>query len=581
MEKTVGSITSLANMVYIIANNILSPLGETTRENYDAVKEGRSALSLYTHRWNIPEPFTASLFNDEENRHLSIPGLSHFESMAVSSIRRALADISTDITQANTVLILSTTKGNIESLEHAGDATSGILPGDSAKRIAETLNIRQLPIVVCNACISGLSAIILASRLLEAHEYDYAIVCGADSQSRFIVSGFQSFKALSPEPCRPFDMERLGLNLGEAAATLVLSTKPQEGKPWRITSGAVRNDAYHISAPAKNGEGARLALCAAISGHEQENFAFINAHGTATMFNDQMESVAIERAGLTAIPVNSLKGYYGHTMGAAGVLETILSMEAVDDHTIVGTKGFEELGVSGRLLVSPTHQSTSEQGFIKMLSGFGGCNAVICATKSSLETEQRKDTMSYRQTHHIQITPDRVCVDDKVLDVETERGDLITGIYKRHIADYPKFYKMDGLSRLGFVASELLLQAEGVADEPAEDVSRAVILFNHSSSIAADRKYVESIENADEYFPSPSLFVYTLPNIVTGEIAIRHHYHGETSFYILPQRDNRIMTQILRCSFLDPSTRSAICGWLDFEDDRHYMADLSIIEHIN
>ena len=138
-----------------------------------------------------------------------------------------------------------------------------------------------------------------------------------------------------------------------------------------IGSGAIRNDATHISNPAKNGEGSYLALKAVVSDGDQKSLAFINAHGTATIFNDQMESVAIERAGLMDIPVNAYKGYYGHTMGAAGVLETILSMSALD------AQGYEELGVSGHISLSASHQSTSKSAFVKMLSGFGGCNAAL------------------------------------------------------------------------------------------------------------------------------------------------------------------------------------------------------------
>ena len=153
---------------------------------------------------------------------------------------------------------------------------------------------------------------------------------------------------------------------------------------------------------------------------------------------------------------------------------------------------------------------------------------------------------------------------------------LLTSLYKEYVADYPKFYKMDGLSRLGFVASELLLQAEGRERFVACD-DRAVIFFNHSSSISADRKYLESIADPENFFPSPSVFVYTLPNIVTGEIAIRNHYYGETSFYILPERSESQMESILRASCLDPTTRSILTGWLDYEDDEHFIVELKIV----
>ena len=273
-------------MVYKIADNILSPLGATTAENYQAVKAGRSALARYDQRWSLPDKvLTASLFSQEQEQQFLISGLSRFESMVVTTL---------DVSQPNIILIISTTKGDVELLEESPEADH-LSPADSAQRIARELGFTTDPIVVCNACISGLSALILASRLLEDGQYDHAVVCGADSQSRFIVSGFQSLKALSPEPCRPFDMERMGLNLGEAAATMILSNGSGD---WTIGHGAIRNDATHISNPAKNGEGSYLALKTVVDDTDKESLAFINAHGTATIFNDQMESVAIERAGL-------------------------------------------------------------------------------------------------------------------------------------------------------------------------------------------------------------------------------------------------------------------------------------------
>ena len=145
--------------------------------------------------------------------------------------------------------------------------------------------------------------------------------------------------------------------------------------------GAIRNDANHISGPSRVGEGSYRALCYAIGAIDPDKIAFINTHGTATLYNDEMESVAIERAGLATVPVNGLKGYYGHTMGAAGILETILSMYAIDEHNILATKGFETLGVTHPLLLSNQNQTTDKRMFIKLLSGFGGCNAALLFAK--------------------------------------------------------------------------------------------------------------------------------------------------------------------------------------------------------
>lgn len=577
-------------MAYIIADNIISPLGETSEENYLSVKAGRSGIRAYEPgTCNIPEEFYASLLFED------------FETLALRSAQKAIANAQLELKGKRTAFILSSTKGNIEE---------NISLADSAQRIASQLGIDSKPIVVCNACISGLSALILGNRLIDSGLYDAAIVCGCDTPRQFILSGFQSLKALSPEPCRPFDMERMGLNLGEAAATLILSKNPIQGNSWRMGDGFIRNDAFHISTPSKTAVGLYLSLQRTLESFTKEisstckqidlkeHLAFINAHGTATLFNDQMESVAIGRAGLSDLPANAYKSFWGHTMGAAGILETIISMKAIDDDTILGTRGFSELGVSGKMNICAENRPTDKKGFIKMLSGFGGCNATIWAAKkperenialSQIEQQNREFTT----THTIRITPEEVILDQRKLwEGKKELGEqegqehhsLLTFLYKQMIGNYPKFYKMDGLSRLGFVASEILLNAEkGDTDverreEEGERLleERAIIFFNHSSSIASDRNYKESINDKDNYFPSPSIFVYTLPNIVTGEIAIRNHFHGETSFFILPDKDERMMEEILQASCRDDQSKSFLTGWIDYEDERHFEADLKI-----
>ena len=602
-------------MAYIIADNIISPLGETSEENYLSVKAGRSGIRAYEPgTCNIPEGFYASLLFED------------FETLALKSAQKAIANAQKNIENAQkdigneqktmgnaqlelkgkrTAFILSSTKGNIEE---------NISLADSAQRIASQLGIDSKPIVVCNACISGLSALILGNRLIDSDLYDAAIVCGCDTPRQFILSGFQSLKALSPEPCRPFDMERMGLNLGEAAATLILSKNPIQGNSWRMGDGFIRNDAFHISTPSKTADGLYLSLQRTLESFTKEtsstckqidmkaHLAFINAHGTATLFNDQMESVAIGRAGLSDLPANAYKSFWGHTMGAAGILETIISMKAIDDDTILGTRGFSELGVSGKMNICAENRPTDKKGFIKMLSGFGGCNATIWAAKKPERenialSQKEQQNREFTTTHAIRITPEEVVLDHQKLwegnqnaneKLEEQEGaghhSLLTSLYKQMIGNYPKFYKMDGLSRLGFVASEILLNAEkGNTDverreEEGERLleERAIIFFNHSSSIASDRNYKESINDKNNYFPSPSIFVYTLPNIVTGEIAIRNHFHGETSFFILPDKDERMMEEILQASCRDAQSKSFLTGWIDYEDERHFEADLKI-----
>lgn len=573
-------------MVSVLADNVISPLGETSEENYQAVKEGKSAIHAYAPMTaGIPNGFVASLLS------------SDFEELAFRSAQKAIDASGINISSTRTVFILSSTKGSIEKLGQTDD--DKLYLGNIAQRIATRLGIQLSPIVVCNACISGLAAMILASRLLVSKKYDYAVVCGADCPGRFIISGFQSLNAMSAFSCQPFDIERQGLNLGEAAATVVLgreiTTKSVNNgcrrQVWQIGHGYIKNDAYHISAPSKTAEGLYEALQETMNGIDKRNIAFINAHGTATLFNDQMEAIAIHRAELQDIPVNALKGYVGHTLGAAGIMETILCMKAVDDHTVLGTRGYEEVGVSGRIQLSSKHHSTIKTSFIKQLSGFGGCNATLYAQSVGVKPLEFSDSKtngggsanisySVKKKHRVHITPQGVWLDGKVfaIDKEGKQSSLLTALYKQIMGNYPKYYKMDGLCRLGFIASELLLKAERDEGSFTEDINktRAIVFFNRSSSIASDKKYLASIVEKDNYFPSPSVFVYTLPNIVTGEIAIRNGYHGETSFYILPHKNELLMQDIIETTFMDEQTTSVLTGWLDYEDSEHFEADLYI-----
>ena len=571
-------------MVYQLADNITSPLGMTSAQNYQAVKAGRSALAPYSNLWEIPEPFTAALFSETQWQAMAREGLTRFESLVMHSVTQALEGTSIDSSSPRVVFILSTTKANIELLGDPETSPELLMPGESARRIAKALGLTTEPVVVCNACVSGLSALILAERLLTQRQYDYAIVCGADSLSRFVISGFQSFKSMDAQPCRPYDIERLGMNLGEAAATMILAGEHTgTGKGWALLQGTIRNDAHHISNPSNKGEGAYHAMMPLLQQVNQDELALVNAHGTATMFMDQMEAVALHRAGLSETPVNSYKGYFGHTLGAAGVLETILTIQALNDQSILGTRGFQELGVSVPIQVSAEAKVTDKKTFLKLISGFGGTNAALLVAAEPQVQEAPQNTTQTQQTHRVVITPEGVTIDGQPQTVTTIGKALLTELYRTHVGDYPKFYKMDGLSKLGFLAAELLTTAEAKAQateaepQPTETEQRAVILFNHSSSIDTDQQYLASIRPED-YFPSPSLFVYTLPNIVTGEIAIRHHLHGETSFYNLASRQEPLISQIQQAALADTATRSLITGWIDYEDEAHFCADMYILE---
>lgn len=379
--------------VFIVSDNITSPLGCTTEENFFQLTLNSSGIDQHTSPALSDKSFYAAMLSKQQNEHLTSDTTSdveytRFEKLVIHSITKALEDTDVDASASDTVIILSTTKGNISLLEteiNTPGLEQRISLNTSGKLIARHFNNVNPPVVVSNACISGLTALLTAKRLLQAGRYNHAVVVGADVISRFILSGFQSFQAISDRPCRPFDTSRNGITLGEAAGTIVLSCEKQHSlHKTRIVSGAVSNDANHISGPSRTGE----ELCIAINkslkaaGLTADEIAFISAHGTATLYNDEMEAKAFSLANLERVPVNSLKGYYGHTLGAAGMIESIVSIQSLQKGMILPTLGFEKSGVSTDINICDKVQSSKKNSFLKTASGFGGCNAALVFSKS-------------------------------------------------------------------------------------------------------------------------------------------------------------------------------------------------------
>ena len=179
-----------------------------------------------------------------------------------------------------------------------------------------------------------------------------------------------------------------------------------------------------------------------------------------------------------------------------------------------------------------------------------------------------------RILHYVHILPDAVTLDGVRLSVEGEGQALLSSLYREFVKDYPKFFKMDPLARLGLVATELLVGGESGRFTPRED--RAVLVSSRSGSLCDDRNYQKTIEEGD-YFPSPALFVYTLANIVTGEIAIRNKYEGDTTAYAMADFDAARLVAVVGDAFEDRVTTSAVCGWLECSDADRFEAVLLLV----
>jgi 3-oxoacyl-[acyl-carrier-protein] synthase-1 len=310
---------------------------------------------------------------------------SPFEQMCIYAVQEALNKTEINPENDDCIFILSTTKGNIEWLGQQSEERISLF--HSAKLIASFFNMQQRPIVVSNACISGSLALITAARMITTGKCKHAIVVGCDRFSSFVFSGFQSFHALADGLCKPFDKDRNGINLGEAAACMILSVDAATGaeEPLAILAGGgISNDANHLSGPSRTGAELSSAVDQAVRQADivAESIGMISAHGTATLFNDEMEAKALNLSGVSTVPLHSLKSYVGHTLGAAGIIESIIACMAMQQSVLPASLGYEHSGVTEPVNVL---QQPLEQGYnyvLKTASGFGGCNAALVWKKT-------------------------------------------------------------------------------------------------------------------------------------------------------------------------------------------------------
>ena len=371
--------------VYVISDNIISSLGFTTGENMKAIESGETGIRLHENDAIAPASYWASVADHQKLLQLfsaydAPKKYTLFEQMVICSMKQATEGLPFDIHSNKTLHILSTTKGNVDLLNKRSPFhtdSQRIYLWHTARLLKQFFGFAHQPLVVSNACISGVLAISIGARLIRSGQFDHIIITGADVVSEFVLSGFNSFLSLCQGPCKPFDRDRQGLSLGEAAGTIVLTSEKSFSKDAiEVGQGYTANDANHISGPSRTGEGLFLAINRALK-QTTEPVDYISAHGTATPFNDEMESIALTRAELNQVPVNSFKGFWGHTLGAAGVIETIAGIWSMKHDIAYKTLGFSNPGVSQPLDVIDQNRRLRINTFLKIASGFGGSNASL------------------------------------------------------------------------------------------------------------------------------------------------------------------------------------------------------------
>ena len=227
-----------------------------------------------------------------------------------------------------------------------------------------------------------MSALQQGAALIRRGQADAVFVAGVDLISQFVLAGFDSLKSLDPDGCRPFDKARAGLSLGEGAAAIVLVKRGLLSPPSIFLSGwSTSNDANHLTGPSRDGSGLALAIQRALAKAQiaPDKIDYINAHGTGTPYNDSMELLALRSVfGDRVPPFSSAKGIFGHTLGAAGILETVLCVLALRNNVLPGTPRLREPDpLAPDSLLREPRAATHLYCVLKINCGFGGSNAAL------------------------------------------------------------------------------------------------------------------------------------------------------------------------------------------------------------
>ena len=606
--------------VYISSSYMITSLGSGVQENFEAALQGQSGVHICLDTTKSQNPVMAGIidpavFEELSEKYDGSCGLGAYtdaELLAINCVENVVGDAGLP---ERTGLVIASAKGNVAMLEGRCGATKTqqvtdlqtALPTQGSKlpqcsenqsgassrkasypqhlqenrlnRVGEFFGIDESDVYyISNACISGVSALIFARRMILSGRYDNMIVVGVDVQNRFIISGFASFKSLSPELCRPYDASRCGLNLGEACGAVML-TKTGTSELVAIDGGSASDDANHISGPSRTGDGLYFAMRDAMSeaGVGPADVDMLQMHGTATAYNDEMESKAAGLAGLSDVPAQSLKPYFGHTMGASGIIETILAAEELKRGIFLGVKGFEELGVPVPLNVSAENRLiTNPHHCLKTASGFGGTNAaVLLSFETPAPASAKKTSSALNPVRRVQISQGQVNVDETSAFVssQTDFHTFSREAFKSREEANMKFYKMDDLCKLGYLASAWLLDGIEYGEEEC-----GIVMSGKYGCLDTDIRHQQIIDSEGDSSASPAVFVYTLPNVVAAEISIRHHIKGENIWF---WSEDKTMSDIKKYASILAASRDlkyCIAAHIDFING-DYFAIFELLEN--
>lgn len=340
-------------MIYIAATGMLNALGNDSQQIAAHLKQGKAPGMQRCQGWLSsgracwlgrvegalpPIPAALRAHNTRNNQLLLA---------ALAQIRPALDAAITRYGASRVAIVLGTSTSGVDE---GDEQIRGSQPdyhyqmqelGDPSRFLAHYLRLDGPAYTISTACSSSARAIISGERLIAAGLADVALVGGADSLSRMPINGFDSLASLSERRCAPFSRDRDGISIGEGAALMLLTREPQ---PLALLGAGESSDAWHMSAPHPEGEGAERAMRMALqrASLQPAQIGYINLHGTATPLNDQMEAGMIQRLFSNRVPCSSTKHLTGHTLGAAGICEAALSTLILQENLPLPAQDFSE-----------------------------------------------------------------------------------------------------------------------------------------------------------------------------------------------------------------------------------------------
>ena len=518
----------MGGAIAITGMGILCAIGNDRKAVLDALLKKESGIGPMRYLRSIHTDIPVGeikLSTEQMKRMLGLEGEGPFSRTSVMgalAVREALQQAGIhDVSQKRVALISGTTVGVMDVTEQYFERMKTepelqYLPhsnecGRSTEEIAQYSGLGNARCcTICTACSSALNAMMLGAEMLKNDEVDLVVAGGSEPLSRYHLNGFNTLMILDRERCRPFDETRAGLNLGEGAAFVVLEKDAPNALAY-ISGYANRCDAFHQTATSQDGEGAFLAMTEALrkAGLKPGDIQYINAHGTGTPDNDASESAAFKRVFGDHLPdMSSTKSYTGHTTSAAGSVEAVICLLAMQNDFIPASLGWSHPIPGG---VIPTQGRTGVQLDYVMCNsfGFGGNDSCLILSRSCPAPEER--------------TP----AEDSRIRVEARR--VVSA--DEELPELKEYLSPMDTRRMGKILKASLLSAFTALKDAGLQKPDAIIAATSRGMFELSTLFLEDICNNQETLLKPTLFMQSTHNTVASAIAIRTGCHGYNITY--------------------------------------------------